>query len=341
MSRSHASRRAVIALCVALATLGGLPGAQAAEKVTVGALRFTSHAPTFIAKERGYFAKEGLDVEIKFFQAAQPVAVAIASGDIDFGVTALTGGFFSLADKGALKVIGGLYSEKRGYPGMAILASNKAHAVSLTNLAKLKGHSWAMTQIGSSFHYAAALIGEANGFGLTDLALKPLQKVGAMIGAVSSGQVDAMAMVPHVAAPLAKAGKAKVIGQLADIAEYQVTTIFTSTKNIEAHADKVRRFMRAYSRAIADYQAAMLDQKKNPAATDAMVKLIHKYVYAERPYEKAAGPIRAGAVYMNTGGAIKLADVAAQLAWFKANRLAPATLDMPKLVDTRFAEIIR
>ena len=74
--------------------------ASAADKVTVGALRFTSHAPSFIALERGYFADEGLEVELKFFQAAQPVAVAIASGDIDFGVTALTGGFFNLADKG-------------------------------------------------------------------------------------------------------------------------------------------------------------------------------------------------------------------------------------------------
>ena len=83
----------------------------AAEKITIGALRFTSHSPTFIAKERGYFKKEGLDVELKFFQAAQPIAVAIASGDIDFGVTALTGGFYNLAAKGALKVIGGLYTE--------------------------------------------------------------------------------------------------------------------------------------------------------------------------------------------------------------------------------------
>ncbi|WP_284223854.1 ABC transporter substrate-binding protein, partial [Brevundimonas denitrificans] len=92
------------ALAGAVLASGFAGAAQADDKITIGALRFTSHAPSFIAYEKGYFKEEGLDVELKFFQAAQPVAVAIASGDIDFGVTAMTGGFFSLADKGAVKV---------------------------------------------------------------------------------------------------------------------------------------------------------------------------------------------------------------------------------------------
>ncbi len=39
----------------------------------------TGHAAGVAAAHRGYFKKEGLDVELKFFQAAQPIAVAIAS----------------------------------------------------------------------------------------------------------------------------------------------------------------------------------------------------------------------------------------------------------------------
>ena len=47
--------------------------------------------PQLAVVVEGEFADEGLDVELKFFQAAQPIAVAIASGDIDFGVTLLPG----------------------------------------------------------------------------------------------------------------------------------------------------------------------------------------------------------------------------------------------------------
>ena len=310
----------------------------AAEKITIGALRFTSHSPTFIARERGYFKKEGLDVDLKFFQAAQPIAVAIASGDIDFGVTALTGGFYNLADKGALKVIGGLYTEAPKHPGMAIMVSNKAHAAGLTSPAALKGRSWAMTQQGSSFHYIIGMIGAAHGFGVADVNVKPLQKVGAMIGAVKSGQVDAMAMVPHVAIPLDKAGAAKIIGWIRDLGDYQVTTIFTSTDNVKNHRGKVERFLRAYRRGIADYRAVMLDQKKDPAATEAMVDLIHKYVYTSRPRAKAAPSIKAGSVYMTEDAALDIADLKRQLAWFQAQGFAPKSMTTETYIDTSFVK---
>ncbi|MEP3245264.1 MAG: ABC transporter substrate-binding protein [Sneathiella sp.] len=309
---------------------------SAADKITIGALRFTSHSPSFIAFEKGYFKEEGLDVELKFFQAAQPIAVAIASGDIDFGVTALTGGFYSLADKGALKVIGGLMAEKKGAPGNTILVSNKAFEAGVKTPADLKGKSWAMTQQGSSFHYMAGIIAENNGFAASDMKLKPLQKVGSMIGALKSGQVDAMAIVPHIAAGLAKGGAAKIIGKIQDISDYQVTTIFTSTKNTTDNQDMVKRFLKAYSRGIADYLAVMQDQGKDPAATEAMVDLIHKYVYASRPREKAAPSIKAGAVYLNEGASLNVNDVKAQLAWFQKNKLAPASLTFEKMVDTSF-----
>ena len=87
--RSMLKTLAATALATACA-LAPVAPAAAADKVNVGALRFTSHAASFVAFERGYFADEGLDVEFTFFQAAQPMAVAIASGDVDFGITAIS-----------------------------------------------------------------------------------------------------------------------------------------------------------------------------------------------------------------------------------------------------------
>ncbi|MFT4795056.1 MAG: NitT/TauT family transport system substrate-binding protein [Paracoccaceae bacterium] len=335
--RSLSRRTALAGLAVALG-LSALAGpVAAADKIAIGALRFTSHSPTFIAFEKGYFADEGLDVDLKFFQAAQPIAVAIASGDIDFGVTALTGGFYSLADKGALKVIGGLYSETPDHNGMAIMASNAAYEAGLKTPADIKGHSWAMTQQGSSFHYIAGMVADANGYALSDISLKPLQKVGSMIAAVKSGQVDAMAMVPHVAIPLDRAGAAKIIGWVKDLGAYEVTTIFTSTKNATENSDMTERFMRAYRKGIADYRAVMLDQDKDPAATEAMVDLIHKYVYTDRPREKAAPGIKAGAVFMAENAALNIDDLRKQLAWFQANNLAPAGMSVESYLDTSYA----
>ena len=74
-------------------------------------LRLSSSAPVFIAQDKGYFKEAGLEIELKFFDAAQPIAVATASGDVDFGVTAFTAGLYNLAGKGTLKVIGGMSRE--------------------------------------------------------------------------------------------------------------------------------------------------------------------------------------------------------------------------------------
>ncbi len=71
----------------------------------LGLLHTLSPAPFYIAQERGYFRDEGIDLTFRFFESAQPIAAAAVSGDIDVGVTALTGGFFNLAEKGTLKVI--------------------------------------------------------------------------------------------------------------------------------------------------------------------------------------------------------------------------------------------
>ena len=76
------SRRKLIVLggSVIASSALSMPAIASGKKIKVGALRFTSHSASFIAKERGYFKEAGLDVEFKFFQAAQPMAIAIAYG---------------------------------------------------------------------------------------------------------------------------------------------------------------------------------------------------------------------------------------------------------------------
>ena len=116
-------RQALRTVCV-LALLCVATAATAQEKVAVGVLRFVSSGPLFVAVERGHFKHEGLDLDLKFFDAAQPIAVAVVTGDVDFGLTAFTAGLFNLAGKGGLKVIAAQAKEERGYQGNAILASN-------------------------------------------------------------------------------------------------------------------------------------------------------------------------------------------------------------------------
>lgn len=336
----HTSRRQWLtglgAVAATLLSLGAATKAMARDEVVLGALRFTSHSAGFIAYEKGYFAAEGIDLKFEFFQAAQPIAVATASGDVDFGVAGVTGGLMNLAEKNALRVVGGVLHGKKGVDGMMILASNQAYEGGLDSAAKIKGHSMAMTQIGSTFHYMTARIAETEGFALSEVKLVPLQKVGSMVAALKSGQVDAMIMVPHVAKALVSAGAAKQIGWLYDHAEYQISTLITSVDNIETERDMVERFIRAYAKGIADFNRVMLDPAADPAEKAEMTALIHKYVYNDRPLEKASGSIQAGAMNLNEGAALNVTDVAAQMKWFVDQGLVKSALSVDQLVDASF-----
>lgn len=238
-------------------TLGGIAASAAAlglaapalasgRKVTLGALRFTSHSGTFVALEREYFKQAGFDVEVKFFQAAQPMAVAIASGDVDYAVTAISGGLVSLADKGAIKVIGGALQEEAGIDGQKFLVSDAAFKAGITSPAMLDGKSYGISTAGSSFHYMGAKMAAAEGI---DLKFKPLQKVGAIIGALKSGQIDAWSIVPHIAKPLAGSRAVHIVGDVGTyLPDYQVTTVFTSAKNAAEEKQMTQDYLAAYSK---------------------------------------------------------------------------------------------
>ncbi|MEM1162214.1 MAG: ABC transporter substrate-binding protein [Pseudomonadota bacterium] len=328
------NRRQTLALIGWTSAALAAPALAANRKITVGALRFTSHSGSFVAYERGYFADAGLDVEFKFFQAAQPMAVAIASGDIDYAVTAISGGLIGLAQKSAIKVIGGALSEESGIDGQKILASNEAHAAGLTAPSQLGGKTWAVTQAGSSFHYMGSKIAAAEG---VTLKYKPLQKVGAIIGALKSSQVDAWSIVPHIAKGLGGAGAVQIIGDVATyIPNYQVTTVFTSANNAANDRATTEAFLKAFGAGVDDFNAALVD--KTAGDGEDMVELVHKYVYKDRPYEKAAKSIRAGAMRISSNSVLNVASIEDQLNWFKSEGLVDSHITLDTILDTSYVE---
>ena len=334
------NRRTVLAGMTATATAAGLAAPALAQnrKITVGALRFTSHAGSFIAVERGYFDQAGLDVELRFFEAAQPMAVAVASGDVDYAVTAISGGLVSLAQKGAVKVIGGALSEEEGIDGQKILVSDAAFQAGVKAPADLDGKTWGVTQAGSSFHYIGSKIAQAEGI---ELSYKPLQKVGAVIGALKSGQIDGWAIVPHIAKPLAGSGAVHVVGDVARyLPDYQVTTVFTSAKNAAEERDMTQHFLAGFSKGVGDYNATMIGGEGGEEGMAEMVALIHKYVYTDRSLEDAAPSIINGTMRLNQGAALNVASVRDQLEWFQSEGLVDASITLDQLVDTSYVKTI-
>ena len=85
------ARRRLAALAVALLCAAGtLPDSALAEgrdKVTLllNFYLYSEHAPFFLGRERGYFADQGIDLDIQEGRGSGPTVQAIAAGTAQFG----------------------------------------------------------------------------------------------------------------------------------------------------------------------------------------------------------------------------------------------------------------
>jgi NitT/TauT family transport system substrate-binding protein len=284
-------------------------------KAKVGVLRLSSSAPVFIAQDKGYFRDAGLDIELKFFDAAQPIAVATTSGDVDFGVTAFTAGLYNLAGKGTLKVVGGMSREKAGYPLIGYFASNKAYAAGLKTPKDLAGKRIAVTQVGSSFHYSLGLLADKYGFKLGETKVLPMQSLSNAAAALKGETVDAALLPVSTARKLMDDNGAKLLGWVGDETPWQLGAVFASTRTL-ANKTLVTKLLGALDRADREYHDVILAAVKDGKAqindrTRPLLGIIAKYT--NLPVEQVVG----NCAYIDPDGKLDVKDVANQINWLQ------------------------
>jgi NitT/TauT family transport system substrate-binding protein len=308
-----------IARLVALGLLAVVVGATArAEeplKARIGVLRLSSSAPVFIAQDKGYFRDAGLEIDLKFFDAAQPIAVATTSGDVDFGITAFTAGLYNLAGKGTLKVIGGMSREKAGYPLIGYFASNSAYAAGLKTPRDLAGKRVAVTQVGSSFHYSLGLLADKYGFKVGDVKVIPLQSLSNAAAALKGETVDAALLPASTARKLMDDGGAKLLGWVGDETPWQLGAVFASPKTL-ANKALVTKLLAALERADREYHDVILASVKDGAApindkTKPLLDIIAKYT--NLPVEQVVG----NCAYIDPDGKLDVKNVDNQIKWLQ------------------------
>jgi NitT/TauT family transport system substrate-binding protein len=321
--------RLVMAGCLTLAAMA-TACADEPLKAKIGVLRLSSSAPVFIAQDKGYFREAGLDIELKFFDAAQPIAVATASGDVDFGVTAFTAGLYNLAGKGTLKVIGGMSREKAGYPLIGYFASNKAYEAGLKTPKDLAGKRIAVTQVGSSFHYSLGLLADKYGFKLSDVKIVPLQSLSNAAAALKGETVDAALLPVSTARKLMDDGGAKLLGWVGDETPWQLGAVFASPKTL-ANKVLVTKLLSALERADREYHDVILASVKDGNAaineqTKPLLEIIAKYTNSS--IEQVVG----NCAYIDPDGKLDVKNVDDQIKWLQAQGFADKGYDAESII---------
>jgi len=314
----------------------GTARAEDALKAKIGVLRLSSSAPVFIAQDKGYFREAGLDVELKFFDAAQPIAVATTSGDVDFGVTAFTAGLYNLAGKGVLKVIGGMSREKAGYPLIGYFASNNAYAAGLKTPKDLTGKRVAMTQVGSSFHYSLGLLADKYGFKLADVKIVPLQSLSNAAAALKGETVDAALLPVSTARKLMDEGGAKFLGWVGDETPWQLGAVFASPKTL-TNKVLVTKFLGVLAKADREYHDVILAAMKDGVVpvneqTKPLLEIIAKYT--NLPVEQVVG----NCAYIDPDGKLDVKNVDNQIKWLQEQGFADKGFDANAIIAKDFVK---
>ena len=168
------------AVWLALA-LAAVSGGAAAEPLRLGYRTWVSVGPLFIAAEKGWFAQEGVEVELVPVEDDKVRSAALATGGLDAMVAMVDATVRHLTPKAELRFVFAL-ADSRGGDGLVALQE-------ITTIARLKRSTVAVDPGSTGQFYLNLLLHEA---GLTegDVTVVPLAP-GAAGYAFETGEVDA------------------------------------------------------------------------------------------------------------------------------------------------------
>ena len=316
-----------------LALAFGLAWPGHAEEIKIGILKSTSTGPIYLAVDKGYFKAEGLEPNLITFESAQPISVAATGSDIDVGVTAFTGGLFSLAGQGGIRIIAGYAQNVPGFKFDAFVVSNKAWDGGLRSYKDFANHVYGVSQIGAPPHYELALLAEKYGFDFKSVRIVPLQSLANVASALTGGNVDASSLLGSGAIPLIDRGDVHLLGWAGDEVPYQLGAIFTGTKTATEHADRLEKFLKVYRRGVREYHDAFTGadgKRADGPGADEIAGIISKYTGLTVPQ------VKQGVVYFDREARISEPDIMHQVDWFLKQDLIKQPVDPKKFFDERF-----
>lgn len=179
IGRDRAARLAGALFALVLAVLPAVPAG--AEPLRLGYQSWVAPGPFFIARDKGWFAEEGVEVELVTIEDMANRAAALSTGKLDAMVAMVDATVFHLTPKTELRFVFAV-SDSRGADGLVA-------ATDIATIADLTGKRVAVAPGSTGQFYLNLLLHEA-ALTQSDVTVVPLAPGGAG-HAFETGEVDA------------------------------------------------------------------------------------------------------------------------------------------------------
>lgn len=231
---------------MALAMVGTMAGCtktqteevKETKKLSFGAMGSIDIVPIVIAKEKGYFEEEGLELDFQLFTAAKDRDAALQAGELD-GV---------IADEIAISIY-----QNSGIDMKITGATNGAWTLvvgkdsGIENLEDLKGKKMAISE-NTMIDYLSDYIAEENGVNSSEIEKIAIPAMPARLEALRNKQVDA-AILPAPFNDTAVADGGKGLATI-DNADIMISAIGFLQDQIDNNEEAIKAFFTGYNKAV-------------------------------------------------------------------------------------------
>jgi NitT/TauT family transport system substrate-binding protein len=190
----------LVSACASLETAGNseLPDLGT---IKVGYLPVTGYAPFYIGVEKGYFAEQGLDVELERFDSGSKMIAPLSTGQLDVGAGEPGTAMFNAAHQGLeMKAICGMAAQAPGHGGVPFLVrADLFNSGEVSKPADLEGKKIAVNVLHGMSEFTVSKAMEQGGLTIDDAELITISFPD-MLPAFANGAIDA-APLPY---PLAE-----------------------------------------------------------------------------------------------------------------------------------------
>jgi ABC-type nitrate/sulfonate/bicarbonate transport system substrate-binding protein len=238
------------------------PASPPAPRVTVKAGHAGTFAgsPVFIARQRGYFAEEGIDLELIPFKVSSDIVPAIATGEVAVATSAINPGLFNAVARGvSFKLVADLGSFQPGRATTSlVIRKDLVDNGRYRGPEDLRGMTIGVPGPYTVNHFMLALLAERAGFDLEEINITPVPMSDSLL-ALANGSLDGYYDVePSPTIAVRDGYGVRVLSSDQVYEGFQSTVVFYGPSML-AQPETARRFMVAYLRGVRDYLRAFFD----------------------------------------------------------------------------------
>jgi NitT/TauT family transport system substrate-binding protein len=322
--------------CIAAFSLmcGYIHAAAATDMVNVGLGGSSVDTAFYLARDKGYFKDENINVNFIVFTAGSQEIAPLGTGELEVGSGAASVGLYNAIARGVgLRIVAdkGHTEPGNGYQSLVVRKA-LIDSGEFKSLADLKGKRMGIAAEGVTTLSYVNEAAKAGGIAFDDVSLMYLPMPD-QLAAMKNGVLDAGILPEPPSTLITDAGIGVRFMNTDQFYPFgQVTMVFYGEKFLHDKPELALRFMRAYLRGIRAYNDGLKDGKVRPDADDVIETISKNFKMPPALVTEMDAPA------IDPDGMVQVKSIQKDLDFFRARAWVKQPIDLNNVIDMSIAQ---